>query len=70
MKPHGSERYRSNTNLNECFMLLSYDPDLLNMFKIILNAISNIDYSRKFFKTSMFIKKSFIIKLVILQNLC
>ena len=33
--------YRLNTNLNGCCMLLSYDPDIINMFKIILNTIFN-----------------------------
>ena len=37
--------YRFNTNLNDYFMLLSYDPDMIGMFKIILNTISITDYN-------------------------
>ena len=38
--------YRLNTNLNGCCMLLSYDSDMINMFKIILNTIFTIKYKK------------------------
>ena len=38
--------YRLNTNLNGCCMLLSYDPDIINMFKIILNTIFTNNYKK------------------------
>ena len=38
--------YRFNTNLNGCSMLLPYDPDMINMFKIILNTIFINNYKK------------------------
>jgi hypothetical protein len=37
-------------------MLLSYDSDMINIFKIILNPISNMNYTRRVEKTSMLLK--------------
>jgi hypothetical protein len=38
------KRYRSNTDINEYSMLLSYDPDIMNMFTNTPDTIPKGNY--------------------------